>query len=161
MGAGSTLERSTVLAAGADEVWAWVTTPEGINDEFRPWMRMTVPKAWKHRSLAAVEAPVTVGRSWVLLFGFLPFDCDNLHLAEVGERHFSERSTMLTATAWSHDRRVEADGSVADRCVLHDRVGFVLRRPLRWLPWSDRAYGAIVGAIFRHRHRRLARRFGP
>jgi ligand-binding SRPBCC domain-containing protein len=161
-GASRTIERSTRLAAPADEVWTWVTTPEGINDEFRPWMRMTVPRAFRGRTLADVEAPVTIGRSWVLLFGVLPFDCDHLHLAEVdaGERRFAERSTMLSASSWSHDRRVEPDGS-ADACVLHDRVGFVLRRPMRWLPWSDRLYGGIVGAIFRHRHRRLARRFGP
>ncbi len=30
------------LAAPADAIWAWVTTPAGTNDETRPVMRMIV-----------------------------------------------------------------------------------------------------------------------
>jgi ligand-binding SRPBCC domain-containing protein len=151
------VSRSTRLTASADEVWAWVTTPEGVNDELRPLMRMTVPSGWGDRSLAEVEAPVTIGRSWILAFGFLPFDWDRLHVAAVGERSFSERSTMLSAGEWHHDRRVEVDG---DGCVVHDDLGFVLRRPLRWVPGSGRLHRAIIGRVFRHRHERLGRRFG-
>ena len=152
-----TVSASVRLAAAPDDVWAWVTTPEGINDEFTPWMRMTIPRPFRDASIADLEAPVTLGRSWVLAFGIVPFDWDVLHLAEIGERSFRERSTMLSATWWHHDRRVEADG---DGSVVHDDLAFELRRPLRWVPGSARLHRAVIGRIFAHRHRRLARRFG-
>jgi ligand-binding SRPBCC domain-containing protein len=148
---------SVHLAAPPDEVWAWATTAAGINDELRPVMRMTVPKGWGGTSLADVEAPASLGRSWVLAFGVLPFDWDDLHLAEIGERSFRERSTMLSATWWHHDRRIEPDG---DGSVLHDDLGFELRRPWRWLPGSARLHRAVISRIFAHRHARLAARFG-
>ena len=153
----TTVSARVRLAAPVDEVWAWVTTPKGINDELRPIMKMTVPAGWGDRSLAEVEAPVTVGRSWILLFGFLPFDWDHLHLAAVGERSFNERSSMMSATSWHHDRAVEPDG---DATVLSDDLAFVLRRPLRWMPGSAQLYQAVITRIFRHRHARLVARFG-
>ncbi len=153
----STVSASVRLAAPVEEVWAWITTPEGVNDEFRPWMKMSVPSGWGDRSLADVEAPVTLGRSWILLFGVLPFDWDLLHLAAVGERSFSERSTMLSASSWHHDRAVEADGTGT---LLRDDLAFELRRPLRWVPGSARLHGAVVRRIFAHRHARLVARFG-
>lgn len=152
------MSASVRLAAPADEVWAWVTTPDGVNDELRPLMRMTVPSGWRTDSLADVEAPVTIGRSWILAFGFLPFDWDHLHLAEVGERSFRERSTMLSATYWHHDRTVEPDG---EGSVVTDQLAFEMRRPLRWLPGSARLHRALITRIFAHRHARLVARFGP
>ena len=153
----TTVSATVRLAAPADQVWAWVTTPEGVNDELRPVMRMTVPSGWGDRSLAEVDAPVTIGRSWILLFGVLPFDYDHLHLAAVGERSFSERSTMLSASSWHHDRTLEVDG---DGTLLRDELAFVLRRPLRWIPGSARLYQAVIARIFRYRHARLVARFG-
>jgi len=153
----STVSATVRLAAPVDEVWAWVTTPTGVNDELRPWMRMTIPAGWGDRSLVDVEAPVTIGWSWVLLFGVIPFDGDRLHLAAVGDRSFRERSVMLSASSWHHDRSVEADGEVT---VLHDHLAFELRRPLRWVPGTARLHTAIVRRIFRHRHARLVARFG-
>jgi uncharacterized protein YndB with AHSA1/START domain len=34
---------TTRLAAPAAQVWAAATTPEGINDELRPWLTMSIP----------------------------------------------------------------------------------------------------------------------
>jgi ligand-binding SRPBCC domain-containing protein len=158
VGVASTVSASVRLAAPADEVWAWATTPDGVNDELRPLLLMTVPSGWQAASLAELEAPVHVGRSWILALGFLPFDYDDLHLVEVGERSFSERSTMLSATYWHHDRRVEDDG---EGCVVHDRLGFELRRPLRWIPGSGRLHRAVITRVFAHRHAQLVARFGP
>jgi hypothetical protein len=44
-------------------VWRHATTPVGINAEFRPWMRMTVPRRLRHTSLDEVELGVRVCRS--------------------------------------------------------------------------------------------------
>lgn len=43
------------LRASADDVWQWVTTPAGVNDELRPAVRMTVPSGWQGTSIADVE----------------------------------------------------------------------------------------------------------
>ncbi len=151
------LEATVALAAPADDVWAWVTTPAGVNDELRPLLRMTVPAGWQGAGLADLTPPVTVGRSWLLAGGIVPFDWDHLHLAAVGDRSFAERSSMGTCTSWWHDRSVTP---AAEGCVVHDQVSFVLRRPLRWLPGAAAGYAAVVARIFAHRHRRLVTRFG-
>ncbi|KAA0271724.1 MAG: hypothetical protein EDQ89_09790 [Acidobacteria bacterium] len=64
---------------------------------------------------------------------------------------------MLTIDPWEHDRSVVAAGSGS---LLRDRLRFELRRPLALLPGADRLARALVGAIFRHRHRRLAKLYG-
>jgi hypothetical protein len=38
------VERQIVIHAPAENVWARVVTPEGINDEPRPWMTMSMPR---------------------------------------------------------------------------------------------------------------------
>jgi ligand-binding SRPBCC domain-containing protein len=151
------VERSVRLAAGPEEVWAVVTTPEGINDELRPWLRMTVPKAFAGRTLADLDPPEELGRSWIFFLGVLPFDWDQLGIEAIGDGWFRERSSMLSCTSWGHDRTLVADGGGTR---LTDSLVFVLRRPFRWLPGSGRFYAFVVGKIFGHRHRRLARRFG-
>ena len=37
------VERSSLISAPAADVWARVVTPEGINDEFWPWLTMSLP----------------------------------------------------------------------------------------------------------------------
>ena len=39
-----TVEVSSRLAATPEQVWARITTPEGINHELMPIMRMTIPR---------------------------------------------------------------------------------------------------------------------
>ncbi len=147
-----TVEQTSRLAASSDEVWARVTTPAGINDEFKPWMRMTVPSRWRNASLADVDPGTHVGRSWVLLFGVLPFDYNDLTIAEIEPNRFLEHSTTFSMRLWQHERTVEG---VPGGCELRDRLRF---EPRRWAPAPVAC--AIVKAIFRHRHRRLARAFG-
>ncbi len=87
----------------------------------------------------------------MLLFGVLPFDYDDLTLVSVEPgRGFHERSSMLSMRVWEHKRTIEPAGEMA--CVVRDRLGFEPRLPL--------PLGFVVRALFRHRHRRLARRFG-
>jgi hypothetical protein len=153
-----TVEQSTVVPGDAERVWARAITEAGINDELRPILRMTMPARLEGKTIDDVEVGVPLGRSWILLFGLIPVDYDDLQLAELGPgKRFLERSSMLSMSVWQHERSVEpvSEGS----CRVTDRLGFELRRPLAWVPGSARFAGAVVAALFRHRHRRLARAF--
>lgn len=153
------LERSSVLAVDAAEMWTHATTPEGINDELSPILRMTMPA--RVRGLTIDDFPVgtPAGRSWILLFGILPVDYDDLCLVELEPgRRFLERSSMATLSVWEHERVIEPAGP--GRCTVTDRLGFEMRTLLVRLPGSERLAGAIVGSLFAHRHRRLIKRFG-
>ena len=148
------VEQSSLVAAQAEEVWARALTPEGINHELSPVLRMTMPRSLS--GMAIDDAPIgeRLGRSWILLFGFLPVDWDDLCLAELEPgRRFLERSTMLSMRSWQHERIVEPGG--VEQTTVSDRLTFELRRPLAWIPGSHRFAAAVVHRLFRHRHRRL------
>jgi len=142
-------EVSSPVAAPPDRVWERIITPEGINHELRPWMRMTLPRGVERIDLDSVELGVPIGRSWVLLLGVLPFEYDDVTLIELEPgRRFLERSPMLSQRTWQHERIVEpAEGGsrVTDRIRMEPRLGLPAR-PL--VP--------VFRAMFRHRHRRLA-----
>lgn len=142
------------LTAPAQTVWERVITPAGVNDEMRPLMRMTVPRGLSDFNIESVEPGVPIGRSWVLLFGLLPFDYDDLTLVRIDPGHgFLERSRMLSQRLWEHERTIEPDGEAA--CTVTDRVAWEPRLPL-----PGGLLAPLIGAFFRHRHRRLRRRFG-
>ncbi|WP_205474726.1 hypothetical protein [Nocardioides sp. SYSU D00038] len=146
------VERRVVLPRPAAQVWARVTTPEGIADELRPVLVMTVPPGLRGRSIAEGDALVgrPLGRAWLLLLGVLPVEYDAMTLVSVGARSFHERSTMLSLRRWEHERSVvEVD---AARCEVVDR----LTLEPRWAPLGAVAC-RVVGALFSHRHRRLVR----
>jgi hypothetical protein len=150
---------TTPLGGSAADVWARATTEEGVNDELRPLMRMTMPKAFKGKRIDDVEVGEPLGRSWVLLFGFIPFDYDDLCLVELEPgRRFLERSQMLSMRMWQHEREVVPRGDGA--CEITDRVSFELRRPLAWIPGMSRVAAAIIRRVFAHRHGRLVARWG-
>jgi ligand-binding SRPBCC domain-containing protein len=141
-------EVSSLVAAAPQRVWERIITPDGINHELRPWMRMTVPRGFAGIDPEAVELGKPIGRSWVLLFGVIPFEYDDLTLVELEPgRRFLERSPMLSQRSWQHERIVEpAEGGsrVTDRITMKPRLGLPAA-PLR----------PIFRAVFRHRHRRL------
>jgi ligand-binding SRPBCC domain-containing protein len=144
---------SSRLAASATDAWARVTTPEGINDEMRPYLRMTLPAGAESLDPEHVELGEKIGRSWILLFGLIPFDYDDLVLVELDPgRRFLERSTMLSQRSWEHERTlapVDGGCTVTDRVRWQPRLGVparLLRPSIRW--------------FFRHRHKRLRRFFG-
>lgn len=145
---------SSRLAAPAAEVWAFATTAEGVNAELMPLVRMTIPRGREDFSLADLRPPERLGRSWLLLGGVLPFDYDDIGVVSVGPGFaFSERSTMLSQRAWEHDRTVEPAGERA--CVVTDTIGFEPR-----VPGIAPLLRPVLMWTFRHRHRRLRRRFG-
>lgn len=144
---------ATNLTAAPELVWQHVTTMAGVNDEMVPLMRMTVPPGLAGMGLDELPLGRPAGRSWLLLLGFLPVDFDDLTIVEYGPgRRFLERSTMLTQSSWEHERRVEAVGGGC-------RVVDLLRWQGRFAPLGV-LYRLAVPILFRHRHRRLRKRFG-
>jgi ligand-binding SRPBCC domain-containing protein len=145
-------EVSSRLDAPAERVWSWISTADGVNDELRPWMRMTVPGGGD-LDLDSIDVGKPIGRSWVLLLGLIPIDYDEINVVELDRgRGFVERSRMLSQRAWEHVRTIEP---VQGGSVITDSIAWEPR-----LPVPARALRPLFGAIFRHRHRRLRRRFG-
>jgi hypothetical protein len=154
-GTPTVVERESVVDASADAVWQRVVTPEGINDELRPIMTMTMPRGAESFTVDDVPVGTPIGRSWLRLFGVLPFDYDYLTIAELQPgRSFREESTMLSMRQWRHERTVTPDDAAT--AIVHDRLTFQPRLPLR--PAAP-LLAAGIGALFSHRHRRLQRHF--
>jgi ligand-binding SRPBCC domain-containing protein len=150
------IELRSRVAASAERVWERVVTPDGINDEMRPWVTMSMPRGMQGVTVADVPVGSPLGRAWLRLFGVLPFDYDLLTIAELDEgTRFLEESTMLSMSQWRHERIVTPDGDGAS--VVHDRVTFTPRLLLR-IATPVLAVG--IRAFFAHRHRRLQHRFG-
>jgi hypothetical protein len=148
------VERTTEVPAPAADVWARVTSLEGVNHELRPWMRMTVPRAARGLTLDTVELNRPVGRICVLALGVIPFDYDEVTLVERGPGlRFLERSPMGSMRFWQHERFVEPRGEHA--CAITDRLTFEPR-----IPGTTRLVHGLVERIFRHRHGRLLGWFG-
>lgn len=128
-------------------------TPEGVNDEMRPFLRMTLPRGVEQLDAENVELGKPIGRSWILLFGLLPFDYDDVTLVRLDPgRGFLERSKMLSQRTWEHERTLVPDGS---GCLITDRVRWEPRLGLLASPLRP-----VIGWFFGHRHRRLHRHFG-
>ncbi len=73
---------STTVAASADTVWRRISTPSGVNFELSPFLRMTFPQDLPALS-SDVPVPAPLGRCWLLLFGLLPIDYDDLVIVAV------------------------------------------------------------------------------
>ena len=152
----ASFEREVEVSATIDRVWARVVSPEGINDEMRPWMTMSVPRGADDLSIDTVEVGVPLGRAWLRLFGVVPFDYDALTIVElVPGRRFHERSTMLSMRRWEHERTLTAVGA---NTRVHDRITLEPRLPVPGLAGLLRT---VLRAFFGHRHRRLRRHFDP
>jgi ligand-binding SRPBCC domain-containing protein len=148
------VEAASRLDAPAERVWERVITPEGINEELMPLLRMTMPAEVQRLDPDTVPIGQRICRSWILLFGVLPFDYDDVTLVRLDPgRGFLERSPMLSQRWWEHERTLEPDGPGA--CVVRDRLSF---EPRLGLPGA--AVEPLVRRVFRHRHRKLRKRFG-
>ena len=144
---------ATEVAAPPNVVWQHAISIDGVNGELMPLVRMTVPRDLVGATLDDLPLGHRAGRSWILLFGLIPVDFDDLTIAERGPgHHFFEQSRMLTQSRWWHERTVEA---VPGGSRIVDR--------LRW-EGRGRSLGALFGlavpVLFRHRHRRLCGRLG-
>ena len=149
------VERQSIVDAPVERVWARVVTPEGINDELRPWMTMSMPRGAESLNVDNVPVGEPIGRAWIRLFGVLPIDYDHLTIAELQPgRSFDEQSTMLSMRVWRHERTLTPDGD--GKTVVRDRITFELRAPLRL---ATPVMAAGLRALFGYRHRRLQRHF--
>lgn len=145
-------EVSSIVGAPAARVWERISTMAGVNDELRPIARMTHPPHVDALRPEDVVPGERLFRSWILLFGVLPIDYDDLTLLRITPgAGFHESSTMLTQRQWVHERLLEdVDGG----CRVTDRVAFAPR--VRML---GPLYRAIFRRVFEHRHRRLRAAF--
>lgn len=146
-------EITTEVGAPPSTVWAHATSMAGIQRELRPLVTMTFP-AW-----ASALTPETVKlgerlfRSWILLFGVVPVEYDDLTLVALEPgRRFLEESRTLTQRVWRHERIVEP-------CRGGSRLTDRLRLTPRLALFGGLQVG-VVRMLFRHRHRNLARLFG-
>lgn len=145
---------SSHLGGTPSQVWDRVITPEGIRDEMQPYLRMTLPPGVERLDPESIELGKKIGRSWILLFGLLPFDYDDITLVRIEpERGFLERSQMLSQRVWEHERTIgpAAEGG----CLITDRVNWQPRLGLPGQPLRP-----VIAWFFRHRHKRLQRHFG-
>jgi ligand-binding SRPBCC domain-containing protein len=147
------VQQESLLSATPDAVWDRVSTFEGINDELRPLMRMTAPARVRALEPDDVVLGERLFRSWVLLFGVVPIDYDDLTLVALEPgRGFHERSRMMSMRVWEHERRLTAENG---GCRVVDRLTFQPR-----MPGMGPLLVRFIRLTFRHRHRRLRRHFG-
>lgn len=146
--------RSSIVTAPREQVWAWVVTADGVAHEFGPLLTMRFPAALAGRSIADVPLGRPLGRAWILVGGLVPVEFDDLVIDGLeAPRYFQERSALGSCRVWEHRRELEQlpDGTT--------RVTDTLRaEPRALLPAA--VVRVMVGALFSHRHRRLARTFG-
>ena len=147
------------IDAPIERVWAAVTSPEGINYELRPYLRMTVPRQFRGVTIDDVTPGTKLGRSFFLLFGILPIDYDNITVAEIDSgTRFLERSKMMSMSTWVHERTLRPRGDCTE---VSDAVSFVARAPLGLVPGWSQLLRLVLAFLFRHRHRRLGALFSP
>jgi len=141
------------LDAPLATVWDAIGTMEGVNAELAPWLKMTAPPEASGFRIEVAPIGRPLFASWVLFGGLLPIDRHSFVLADVQAGHgFVESSTSWTERRWEHRRNLEPSG---DGCLLVDRLTFTPRVSL-----SGPILARVIGAVFRHRHRRLRKRFG-
>jgi hypothetical protein len=132
-------------------VWSHVGSFAGVNRELRPLARMTYPAEFAILSPAMVLKDRPAFRSWILLFGFIPVDFDDITLVELEPgRGFYERSRLLTMREWHHRRS-----------LIPTIAGCIVRDEVKCVP---RIFGPVIFRLYRFafklRHRALRRLFG-
>jgi ligand-binding SRPBCC domain-containing protein len=138
------------LRARRAEVWAAVSTVDGVNREVAPFVRMTDPT---HGARFDTE-PWQVGALvlWQLGLGFIPVDRHRVELVALPDgQGFRESSSSWWHRVWRHERTLLDD---PDGCIVRDDVQIEPR-----LAIADPIIGWTVGRMFRRRHRRLRRQF--
>jgi ligand-binding SRPBCC domain-containing protein len=144
---------STPLRAPAEQVWEHASSFTGVNRELWPLVRMTFPAKLQRLTPGTFPVGHTAFRSWILLFGVLPVEYDDLMLVKLEPgRGFSEVSTLLTVRPWRHQRSILPS---EEGCVVRDEIGLTPR----W-PGTGWFLAPLYRWIFVWRHRRLRRLFG-
>lgn len=148
------IEQRSVIAASPEEIWRRIVTLDGINHELMPFVQMTTPRAMAGKVSSEIRPGDRLGKSWLLLFGVLPFDYDDIVVSEIQHPcRFRETSTMGSLRVWEHERTLRP---TAGGTEIIDRVTFELRAPLSMIPGLRSLVASAVSRLFSHRHRRLA-----
>jgi hypothetical protein len=146
-------ELSSQLALPAADLWRHASSMAGVNRELWPLVRMTYPKRFASLDSGSPPLGRRAFRSWILLFGLVPIDYDDLTLVWIDPPHgFRERSPMLSVREWNHERLIAPSGS---GCAITDRVSFVPR-----VAGLGPLLSMVFALAFRLRHRNLRRMFG-
>lgn len=114
-----------------------------------PLMKLTAPKGFK--TLSVIFPRKNDFRSWVLLFGFIPFDHTDLNLTSLTlGKGFVEESNMGSMKSWRHTRTLvpHSDNEVS----VIDELTF---EPKRFKSITK----LVIQKFFEHRHKQLRRKF--
>lgn len=149
-----TFSIETQLSCSVAAAWAHAASVRGVRAELAPVLSMTFPPGVETLDGQSVPLGRRLCRSWLLLFGILPVEFDDLTIMELEpERRFLERSQMASLRVWCHERLVT---DVGGRARVKDRLA---AEPRSGVP--PELVALLVQALFRHRHRRLRALFGP
>lgn len=147
------LRFESTLASTREQLWQWITSPEGIRSEMRPWLHLSMPEGVRSLEDLDFRPGEVLYRSQIRLFGFLPVGSFHLTLLELTPNDgFIEQSPITGMKLWRHERRLmscaEADGHVTlvDEVTVEPYFGTALVK-------------AFVRAFFDNRHRVLRERF--
>lgn len=142
--------KTSEVFAPVGTVWERIINQEGINHEMGPYLKMTMPKSFRGKSIGDVSAGTHIGKSLLLLFGVIPFGYDDITIAQIDPgRMFLEESVMTGMRTWIHHRALEP---VGDTTIVTDAITLAPQLPI---PGLARLLGTVVAAFFEHRHRRL------
>ncbi|MCU0447390.1 MAG: hypothetical protein MUE85_21040 [Microscillaceae bacterium] len=142
----------SILTASPAQVWQHANNFDGVNYELMPWAKMTAGASTPALSIEALPTGKNPFKSWILLFGFIPFDLHYLGMEKVSKQGFSEKSYSFWQKLWKHERRLMELGN---NCLVVDEVTFSPRIALLGYLLKP-----IFMIVFRHRHYQLWKKFG-
>lgn len=111
------VERSTLLEASADAVWAAVKTPAAFR---RVTRRLLVMPVIGGRQDQWREGETLVG--WLFLFGFLPFSRHHLHIERIDESSFTLSSHEFGGLIKTWNHHIEVTPIEATTCRYRDQI---------------------------------------
>jgi hypothetical protein len=147
------IEVASRLAVDREQLWATISTMDGVNAELSPWLRMSVPVEVRGKSLAACASVRSRSRVGCWRWG----SCRSIAIACVWSSSSADADSSSarahgcsefgsTSAPW---RRSPAAPEIRDRVTFEPRIR--LFAPL---------VRAVVTRLFQHRHARLRARFG-
>ncbi|MAX56864.1 MAG: hypothetical protein CL537_15350 [Alcanivoracaceae bacterium] len=144
------LRFSSRLPVLAERLWSDITHMDAINAEMWPWLSMGAPDGVRSLEDRAWQPGKPLFGSSLKAFCCIPVGVSMLTLERLMTgKGFVEASPMTGMVLWRHERWLERD---QQGCVVHDQLTFTPR-------WCPRLSRVMVQLFFRHRHRRLRRRY--
>lgn len=129
------------------KVWKIIIDWDSINDEFWPFLHMSLPSGIQHTVDDSNMSTLPLV-SYISLFCLFPIDCHVFHSLHIEpEDYLEEQSSNLQATVWKHKRQlIDHDGGI----VISDLIEFDPR-----VTFLEFIVKVIVKAVFVWRHARL------